>query len=158
MGMLVLVAGDQTFEVEQLTDVDPAWQGVKVMTPSADLTVVVGTEVRLQSENSGLAGTYTVTQRLTPAAPRGWRLFLDRVAAASAPAAAPTVASQPAIRVDPTFNTSKTFTLKVSGMGGMKVRQSVTEVKVSFDRLSLEVQRITKAGGKILSITESGIL
>lgn len=150
---MLLVAGNQSFEVEQLTDVAPDWPGVKVMTKTSDLnleaTLSEGTEVKLQGDGSA-SGTYEVAYCLAPAAPRNWRIFLNPRTGGSAAGSA---TKTPASTMAP--NNDKLFTIKVSGLIGNGVRRSVQEYKVPYSRLSQEVSRITKMGGQIVSITEA---
>jgi phycocyanin-associated rod protein len=137
---LLLVAANQTLEVEQLTDVDPSWKGIKIMTQLAniDLNLPIGSKVELQSEDPQIAGTYTVSCCLSPAAPRGWRLFLEPVSKATSGSA----------------NTDKVFLIQVSGVVGNNIRKSVVEYRVPFARLSETVKQITRMGGKIIQLTE----
>lgn len=166
-----LVVADQVYEMELLTDGPPDWQGVKLMLaqPAVVFKVASGAEVTVQGEDS-LAGSYRVTQVLSPAAPRTWRVFLEQAAAsqAPAPAAPPTEASVP--KRDPsqpiyssdTPSGDKIYVIKVSGLLGSTlvsgVRKSVTEYKVPYARLSQELARITKTGVKVLSIEEVEML
>lgn len=154
-----LVVADQTFEVEQLTDTPVDWQGLKVMLtqPDAVLKVVSGAEVTIQGDEA-LAGSYRVAQVLSPAAPRTWRLFLEKPEALSA--ATPVVEPRPSRPDVP--NGDKMFVIKVSGLVGSRlisdVRKSVVEYKVPFSRLSQEMARITKSGGKVLRVEEADVL
>lgn len=162
-----LVVADQTFEVEQLTDTPVDWQGLKVMLTQPDvvLNVASGVEVTIQGDQA-LAGSYRVAQVLSPAAPRTWRLFLEKPEALSSsqspadPAATPVVASRPSRPDVP--NRDKMFVIKVSGLVGSRlisdVRKSVVEYKVPFSRLSQEMARITKTGVKVLSVEEADVL
>ncbi len=138
---MMLVAADKTVEVEQLTDVDPNWQGIKLET-KADQTIAlaVGSMVTLQADDTQLAGDYKVKFVLGPAAPRGWRLFLE--------------ADRKVTRTEGP-NTEKVFLIKVSAVTGDNVRRSVIEYKVPYSRLSQEVQRITRSGSKIINIAET---
>ncbi|NJM00687.1 MAG: CpcD phycobilisome linker protein [Synechococcaceae cyanobacterium SM2_3_2] len=114
-----------------------------------------------------LAGSYRVVQALAPAAPRSWRLFLEKPAnggatptpTTSATAAVPTEPKQPRTDV---ANADKIFVIKVSGLVGTslnsEVRKSTVEYKVPFSRLSQEMARITKTGVKILSVEEADVL
>lgn len=152
---MLLVAGNQSFEVEPLTDVAPDWPGIKVMTTSSDLDLgsqlQQGTEVSLQGDGAA-AGSYEVGYLLSPAAPRHWRIFLKSKDAGSG--SAPGIGAKAPVSTDAP-NQDKLFTIKVSGLMGGGVRRSVQEYKVPFSRLSQEVSRITKTGAQIISITES---
>ncbi len=160
--MAKLLLGDQSFEVELLTDVPTNWPGIKVMSKGAKLDIPAGTVVKVEAEDDHITGSYKVVYRLAPAYPRSWRLLLERESAAPAPQAevAPeTTAAQVAPSAASSLpNSDKIFTLKVSGLVGGGVRKSVVEYKVPFSRLSQEVKRITQMGGKIVSITESNLL
>jgi phycocyanin-associated rod protein len=159
--MAKLLLGDQSFEVELLTDVPTNWPGIKVMSKGAKLDIPPGTVVRVESEDDHIAGSYKVVYRLAPAYPRSWRLLLER-ATAEIPqeaAASPSKAAPASPASGPSApNRDKVFTIKVSGLVGGGVRKSVVEYKVPFSRLSQEVKRITRMGGKIVSITESNLL
>lgn len=150
---MLLMAGSQSFEVEQLADVPPDWPGIKVMTKSPDLdlesVVSEGTEVQIQGDG---AGSYEVAYLLSPAAPRNWRIFL-KSKSGSTTAGSGGAAKAPANTDAP--NEDKLFTIKVSGLIGGGVRRSVQEYKVPYSRLSQEVSRITKSGAQIVSITEA---
>jgi len=147
---MLLMAGSQSFEVEQLTDVPPDWPGIKVMTKSPDLelesVLSEGTEVKIQGDG---AGSYEVAYLLSPAAPRNWRIFLKSKSGSTEGTAAKAPANTDAPNQD------KLFTIKVSGLLGGGVRRSVQEYKVPYSRLSQEVSRITKSGAQIISITEA---
>jgi len=157
--MAKLLLGDQSFEVELLTDVPTNWPGIKVMSKGAKLDIPAGTVVRVESEDDHVTGSYKVVYRLAPAYPRSWRLLLERESAAPAPQAEAAPAAQVAPSAASSLpNSDKIFTLKVSGLVGGGVRKSVVEYKVPFSRLSQEVKRITQMGGKIVSITESSLL
>ena len=152
---MLLMAGSQSFEVEQLTDMPPDWPGIKVMTTSPDLdlesVLSAGTEVKIQGDGVS-SGSYEVAYLLSPAAPRNWRIFLTSKSGA-AMGSATGAAKAPANTDAP--NSEKMFTIKVSGLLGGGVRRSVQEYKVPFSRLSQEVSRITKSGAQIISITEA---
>ncbi|MDX2272159.1 MAG: phycobilisome linker polypeptide [Cyanobacteriota bacterium] len=153
MGSLLMV-GEQTYEVEQLTDTDPQWRGIKVMVKSGTMMLAVGTEVKLQPEGSEESQPYRVSICLSPAAPRGWRVFLEPITRSLSPQ---TATHTPILRSD-LPNGDKIFIISVAGVIGEQVRRSVVEYKVPFARLSQEVKRITKAGGKITRITEAATL
>lgn len=137
-----LVIADQTYDVERLTDTAADWQGVKVMLtqPEVAFKVASGAQVVIQGEEE-LAGSYRVVQALAPAAPRSWRLFLEKPAnggatptpTTSATAAVPTEPKQPRTDV---ANADKIFVIKVSGLVGTslnsEVRKSTVEYKVPF--------------------------
>ncbi len=146
MTMLLVAEGNQTFEVEQLTDVAPDWQGIKVMAKSGEMKLAKGTPVKLQADDPSLSGEYTVSFCLAPGAPRTWRVLLERAGQSGS--------ARPA-RSSDLPNVDKLFTIRVSGVIGKGVRRSVVEYKVPFSRLSQEVSRITKAGGTIVSLAES---
>lgn len=143
---MLLVAANQTLEVEQLTDVDPSWKGIKIMIQSADidLNLPTGSKVELQSEDPQVAGTYTVSCCLGPAAPRGWRLFLES-AFTSRSGSDSSSGSE---------NRDKVFLIQVSGVVGNNTRKSMVEYRVPFARLSESVKQIARMGGKIIQITE----
>jgi hypothetical protein len=146
-----LVTDNLTLEVEQLSDVPPDWQGLKLMTERADvdLKLTPGMQVEVKAEDSSLAGAYRVDQILSPAAPRGWRLFLMKPGSAQAPAQPGDTSAN---------NTDKLFNVEVSGLIGPNVRKSVVSYLIPFSRLSQDVKRITRTGGKIVKITESSLL
>ncbi|MGF1576327.1 MAG: phycobilisome linker polypeptide [Cyanophyceae cyanobacterium] len=159
-----LVIADQTYDVERLTDTAADWQGVKVMLtqPDVDLKVATGAEVVLQGEED-LAGSYRVAQALSPAAPRSWRLFLEKATnLGAAPAPTTTAAAEPKQARTDVPNADKIFVIKVSGLVGVgvtsNVRKSTVEYKVPFSRLTQEMARITKTGVTILSVKEADLL
>lgn len=153
---MLLMAGSQSFEVEQLTDTPPDWPGIKVMTTTPDLELEsvlgTGTEVKIQKDGVD-SGSFEVAYLLSPAAPRNWRIFLKQTTSGSA--TGPAVSSSAAPVRSDVPNTDKLYTIKVSGLIGGMVRRSVQEYKVPYSRLSQEVNRITKSGAQIISITES---
>ena len=159
-----LVIADQTYDVERLTDTAADWQGVKVMLTQSDvdLKVATGAEVMLQGEGD-LAGSYRVAQALSPAAPRSWRLFLEKsTKAGTAPTPATTTVTEPKQPRTDVPNADKIFVIKVSGLVGTslksEVRKSTVEYKVPFSRLTQETTRITKTGVTILSVEEADVL
>ncbi|NJK62374.1 MAG: CpcD phycobilisome linker protein [Synechococcaceae cyanobacterium SM2_3_1] len=103
----------------------------------------------MKAEDPSLAGAYEVDQILSPAAPRGWRLFLVKPGVAR-------VKAQPGD--SSANNTDKLFNVEVSGLIGPNVRKSVTSYLIPFSRLSQEVKRITRTGAKIVRISESSPL
>ncbi len=146
-----LVTDNLTLEVEQLSDVPSTWQGLKLMTKRADvnLNLTPGKQVEVKAEDPTLAGPYEVDQILSPAAPRGWRLFLVKPGGAKA-------LGQPGGST--ALNIDKLFNVEVSGLIGPNVRKSVITYLIPFSRLSQEVKRITRTGGKIVRISESSPL
>lgn len=147
--MQLVVAPDRRYDVELLTDAPPGWTGLKVMCMDPEIRLPVGSTVELVKDGS--RSTYTVTQALGPAAPRGWRFFLQPVA--SAGVASGPAADSGASSAD-VANTEKYYVIEVAGLVGSGVRRSTQTYKVPYSSLSAEFQRITKAGGKILSIRE----
>ncbi|GAB4212857.1 MAG: hypothetical protein OHK0012_07870 [Synechococcales cyanobacterium] len=149
--MQLVVAPDQRYDVELMTDAPPTWTGLKVMCMDAEIQLSVGTTVELVKD--GASSVYTVAQALGPAAPRGWRFFLSPAAvpAPAAPQSAPVSVSSS----NEISNIEKYYIIKVSALVGNGVRLSSQEIKVSYSSLSAEFQRLTRAGAKILSISEA---
>ncbi|WP_017324498.1 phycobilisome linker polypeptide [Synechococcus sp. PCC 7336] len=148
MGILLAYEGRE-FGVERLDDTLPSSSETKVMAATGEGRVIpVGARVELKGDGS-IEGQYEVVRALSPAAPRGWRFYLNGVASDSAPsgvAASPTAA-------DDGNNSAKRFAIRVSGAQGAVVRQSVQTIEVPFSRLSTEMKRLNRMGGKIESIT-----
>ncbi len=129
---MMLVAADQSLEVEQLTDVDPNWKGIKLTTSAnQNVTLSTGDLVKLEGDQEG---DYVVAYVLTPAAPRGWRIFLAPVG--------------PAGEGD-----ERMFVIKATGLLGNLVRRSVREYTVPYAQLSETLKRLNKSGAKVLSVT-----
>ncbi|MGK7905884.1 MAG: phycobilisome linker polypeptide [Synechococcus sp.] len=150
---ITLTAEDTQFDVELLGDVLPGSSDIKVAaTNNQTLKLAVGTAVTLRADEP-VGGDYTVTLALAPAAPRGWRLYLSKVAGGATPVAVnPASASTEGSSAD---NTGKVFEIKfVSAGTSPMVRTSVQTLRVPFSRMSSEVSRITRSGSKIVSITE----
>lgn len=163
-----LDVGNQGIPVVLLTD-DPA--GVKVMAVG-DLAAppTPGTTVHYQQK------TYTIQRVLAPAAPRGWRFYLQAVTepgeAPTAPANSPETGSKTLaepmttsaeVRPTPSVihaseNLESVFIVEVEKLGGTNIRRSNTTLRVPYTRLSEELQRILRNGGKVVSITEGSLL
>ncbi|NJK72821.1 MAG: hypothetical protein HC926_06220 [Synechococcaceae cyanobacterium SM2_3_60] len=104
---------------------------------------------------------YTIQRALAPAAPRGWRFYLQAVAVTPAPAA-PTIAIPDVPAAAPVVHASENlesvFIVEVEKLGGTNIRRSSTTLRVPYNRLSEELQRILRGGGKVVSITEGSLL
>jgi hypothetical protein len=142
--MQLVVAPDQRYDVELLTDAPPSWTGLKVMCMDPDIHLPVGSTVEIH--HNGSISTYTVSQALSPAAPRGWRFFLLPTSSAASPPPSDS-------NSEDSTNAEKYYIIEVSGLIGKGVRRSTQTYKIPYSSLSAELQRITKAGGKIVSIS-----
>lgn len=168
----------QSIPVVALTD-DP--EAVKVMAlvdlPNAPAT---GTTVHYGQK------AYTIQRALAPAAPRGWRFYLQPVAVTASEPAEPTPPPEPVAAViseapEPieasmsapstpavphavnavahaSENLESVFIVQVEKLGGTNIRRSSTTLRVPYNRLSEELQRILRGGGKVVSITEGSLL
>ncbi len=159
---------DKVIPVVALID-DP--QAVKVMA-LIDLAKAptVGTTVHYGQQ------AYTIQRALAPAAPRGWRFYLQPVGViAVEPPPAEPVAAAPVLGASteaslPTVlpatnsvahaseNLESVFIVQVEKLGGTNIRRSSTTLRVPYNRLSEELQRILRGGGKVVSITEGSLL
>lgn len=149
--------GDQSIPVVALTD-DPMAVKVMAVTDLAQAPVV-GTPVHYGQQ------TYTIQRALAPAAPRGWRFYLQAVGVAvqtTQPVATPEITIPEVPAVVPVAHASENlesvFLVEVEKLGGTNIRRSSTTLRVPYNRLSEELQRILRAGGRVVSITEGSLL
>ena len=148
---ITLIAGDKQFDVKLLDDVLPGSSGIKVeANNNQTLQLSVGSAVTLQGDTSA-GGDYTVAMALAPAAPRGWRLYLNQSSSGAVPVAASAPTTGASSSAD---NTGKLYEITYTGALGPLVRTSVQKVRVPFSRLSSEYARISRSGNKIVGVTE----
>lgn len=156
MSIVLVRGGDATFDVDVMDDVAPGWNGLKVVARDGlHLNIPPGESVELRADDDAIAGTYTVSFVLSPAAPRGWRAYLDRAngaSAASFSSEAPIEQSGSGSGAD---NTQKKYIITVESAGGATVRRSKTTYRVPYARMSSEVKRLTRSGARIVSIEET---
>lgn len=147
---ITLIAGDEQFDVKLLDDLLPGCSGIKVeANNNQTMKLAVGAGVTLQAD-APLGGDYSVAMALAPAAPRGWRLYLDKIEGSAAPAAVIKAKGDDSSA----DNSGKLFEITYSGALGPLVRTSVQKLRVPFPRLSSEYARIARAGYKIVSVAE----
>ncbi|MEM6447674.1 MAG: phycobilisome linker polypeptide [Cyanobacteria bacterium P01_D01_bin.123] len=158
MSIVLVRGGDATFDVDLMDDMVPGWSSLKVSARDGqNLSIPPDEQVELLADDDAIAGMYKVSFALAPAAPRGWRLYLDRVsgAAETSTQAQATDGSQPQAASSGGDNAKKQYAITVERAGGAAVRLSKMTYNVPYSRLSSEVQRLLRSGARIVSVEES---
>lgn len=149
MSIVLVRGGDASFDVDVLGDQVPGWKGLKVEArDNQELRLSPGERVELQADDEAIAGAYEVSFSLAPAAPRGWRAYLE-------PASTSGSSANGSVRSSEGDNRTKQYAITVEGAGGASVRRSMRTYTVPYARLTAEVQRLTRSGARIVSVEET---
>ena len=147
---ILLAHGDAEYDVALMDDLVPGSSDIKVMaTGTQVMNVPVGAQVELRTDDASVAGTYTVTMTLGPAAPRNWRLYLGGISSSGVMTSSGIL---PASASPSGPSGSGLYEITISTPGGAAVRKSVQTLRVPMSRLNSEFARISRMGGQIESV------